>query len=654
MVRAHLTSVRLEKVAWWSLLAAVFMMPAATSNLSALRLLLPGLSAPLTLDQTALPTLTVLLVALDVGLICWGLSVAIEGRTVRWHPVWGIMLVFMALGAASWVFSVDFSTSLFGTADRRVGFLTIMLYGGAGWLTLQMADGAQRVRQLALAAVGAGTLQALYGIAQTLGLDPTDWGVVPWEARRAFGTLGNPDTFGNYLTIVLPLAVVLALTARTPRFKLVWWAASTAIGMGVTLSFARGAWLGAMAGLLVLGMAAVRLGVRPDRTDRVAIGLAAVTALATAAFTLTGLTSYSVAERIVSAFRPYEGSFETRLSIWRAALDGIAERPLFGWGPDAFVYLWYAHRPAADVAMHGGAHIADDAHSYLLQLAATRGIPSAIAFATAIGAALYSAAPAAFARGRASRLPYAGWFAALVGYVVALMVSITSVAATALLWIGIAILIAPSSRTVSVSKSIERAAVAALLVAIVAVTVPFSRVVYANHLAARASTAQSFDEAQSYTAQAALVAPWNHNYRLDLADLRLEQVEQLLPQLEGATGNRADELRAAALSELAQAEREYADAAEEVPYDYWAASGEVNTAIVRGDLGESGAFARGVELADRYSQRFPTDAELPLLAAYAEYRMGDVEDALRRFEQVRARYPDLPNVQALGLQLGVD
>lgn len=654
MVTAHLTSVRLEKVAWWSLLAAVFFMPPATSNLSALRYLIPELSAPLTLDQTALPTLTVLLVALGVGLVCWGLSVAIEGRAVRWHPVWGVMIVFMVLGAVSWVFSVDFSTSLFGTADRRVGFLTTMLYGGAGWLTLQMADSPRRVRSLALAAVGAGALQAVYGIAQTLGFDPTDWGVVPWESHRAFGTLGNPDTFGNYLTIVLPLAVVLALTAKTLRFKLAWWAASAAISVGVTLSFSRGAWLGAAAGLVVLGVAALRLGVRPDRADRIAMGLAVTAALATAISTLTGITSYSVAERILSVFRPYEGSFETRLSIWRAALDGIAERPLFGWGPDAFQYLWYVHRPEADVAMHSGAHIADDAHSYLLQLAATRGIPAAIAFATGVAAALHSAVPGAFSRGRSTRLPFAGWFAAIAGYVVALTVSITSVAATALLWVGIAVLIAPTARTVSVSKTIERAAVAALLVAIVAVAVPFARVVHANHLAARASVASSFDEAQMYTAEAARIAPWNHNYRLDLADSRLEQVEGLLPELAGATGARAAELKAAALAELAQAEREYADAAEEAPYDYWAASGEANAAIARGDLGEAGAYARGARLADMYARRFPTDAELPLLAAYAHFKMGDVEGALRRFEQVRARYPDLPDVQELGIQLGIE
>lgn len=654
MMSAALTSVRLEKIAWWSLLAAAFLMPPATSNFSALRFIVPGLSVPLTVDQTALPTLTVLLIALDVGLMCWALSVALEGRAVRWHPVWGIMMLFMVLGAVAWVFSVDFSTSLFGTADRRVGFLTIMLYGGAGWLTLQMADSSRRVRQLALTVVIAGTLQSVYGILQTLGLDPTDWGVVPWEADRAFGTLGNPDTFGNYLAIVLPLAVVLALTARSLRFKFTWWAAAAAISMGITLSFARGAWLGAAAGLLVLGFASLRLGVRPDRADRIAIGLAVTAAVATAALTLTGLTSYSVAERILSAFRPGEGSFETRLFIWRAALDGIAQRPLFGWGPDAFVYLWYAHRPAADVALHGGAHIADDAHNYVLQLAATRGIPSAIAFVVGVGGALAAAAPDAFSPGRTSRLPYAGWFAALVGYVVALMVSITSVAATVLLWVTVALLIAPRSRPVSVSKPIEWVAVAGLLTALLAVSVPFSRVLYANHLAARASTARSFDLAQAYTVQASRAAPWNHNYRLDLADLRLEEVEELIPRLENATGASAEELRSVAIAELAQAEREYADAAEEVPYDYWAASGEVNAAIVRGDLGESEAYARGVRLADEYARRFPTDAELPLLAAYAEYRMGDIGEALRRFEQVRTRYPDLPNVRSLGAQLGVE
>lgn len=644
---------RLEQVAWWSLLAAVFAMPASTANLTALRFFVPGLSAPFLHDETALPALSALLLALVVGLVCWGLAVSIDGRAVRWHPAWGVMLLFVALAAVSWTFSVDFSSSLFGSAHRRVGFLTLLLYASAGWLTLQMADDARRVRQLGLAAVCAATLQALYGIAQTLGLDPTDWGIVPWEPHRAFGSLGNPDAFGNYLALVLPLAIVLALTARTVRYKLVWWASSAAISIGLTLSFARGAWLGAAVGIAVLVFAMFRLQVRPDRADVIAFSGALGAAVITAALTLTGLTSYSFAERILSVLRPFEGSFETRLFIWRAALDGIAARPWTGWGPDAFVYVWYVMRPSADVALYSGAHMAEDAHSYPLQIAATLGVPAALTYATGVAMAFVSAAPAAFERGRTSRLPYAGWFAGLAGYLTALLVSITSVSATTVMWIGIAVLIAPKARTVSVSKAYERAAFAALMVAIAAVSVPFIKVIHADGLEARATQATSADQAQALIAEAALVAPWNHNYRMDLADSRLEQVDGLIDQLDGASGTAADEIRRKALGELAQAEREYADAVEEVPFDYWAASGEVDAAIVQGDLGEMAGYARGLRLADEYAARFPTDAELPLLAAYAEYRMGDVASALARFRRIQERYPDLPSVKELGAELGV-
>lgn len=646
------TSYRLESVAWWSLLTTLFLMPPATSNLSSLRFLIPGLGAPLTLDQVGLPTLLVLLVGLATGLITWGLSVSIEGRPVRWHPTWGVLLLFLLLAGVSWVFSVDFSTSLFGSADRRVGFLTMLLYGGAGWLTLQMADSASRVRQLALAVVTAATLQASYGILQTLGFDPTDWGVIPWEADRAFGTLGNPDTFGNYLTFAFPLSVVLALSARSVRFKLVWWTACALISIGLTLSFARGAWLGALAGLVLLGVAALRSGVRPDRHDRVAIGAAIAAALATAVFTLTGMTSYSVLERVLSVFQPDQGSFETRIAIWRSAIDAIAARPLCGWGPDAFNYAWHAHRPATDVAMFGGAHIADDAHSYPLQVAATLGVPAAVAYAAGLGSAFASAMPSAFAVGRPSRLPFAGWFAAAAGYLVTLLVSITSVPATTLLWVAVAVLIAPKARTVTVRPAFERAALAALVAAILAVAVPFSRVVYANYLAGRAAQSPDFDTSQELILRATLFAPWNHNYRLDLADLRLEQVENLVMEIAAASEGDAARLRTVALNELEAARGEYRGAIEEAAYDYWAATGEVNASVVTGELGQPQGFADAVELADTYAPRFPTDAELPLLAAYAQFRRGEIEDARRRFEAVRARYPDLPNVRAVGSEIG--
>ena len=88
---------------------------------------------------------------------------------------------------------------------------------------------------------------------------------------RAYGTFGQPNPYGGYLAMVLPLAVAmlwtslprLATLARRPARGRCCWpayalliAGATAAGLGMSLS--RGAWMGATAGLLALLMSGGR------------------------------------------------------------------------------------------------------------------------------------------------------------------------------------------------------------------------------------------------------------------------------------------------------------------------------------------------------------------------------------------------------------
>ena len=100
---------------------------------------------------------------------------------------------------------------------------------------------------LRVAALTAG-VSAGYGLLQTLGFDPFRWTVIDWGAFRSFGTLGNPDMFGAYLVLALPLTVGLALSERDPRWKTAARVAFVLVGTAIFTSLTRAAWIGGVAG----------------------------------------------------------------------------------------------------------------------------------------------------------------------------------------------------------------------------------------------------------------------------------------------------------------------------------------------------------------------------------------------------------------------
>ena len=62
-----------------------------------------------------------------------------------------------------------------------------------------------------------------------------------------------------------------------------------------------------------------------------------------------------------------------RTALWREGLSAVADRPLTGYGPGAFVVADRLHGTAADKALHPWA-LASDAHSLPVELAATGGL----------------------------------------------------------------------------------------------------------------------------------------------------------------------------------------------------------------------------------------------------------------------------------------
>ncbi|MDP3013406.1 MAG: hypothetical protein Q8M92_04135, partial [Candidatus Subteraquimicrobiales bacterium] len=219
-------------------------------GIMALAFLIPLVLFRATHNQFDLPKITVLWTGSIFLFLCWLFSFFVNGeiqikRTALDIPI----LVFLLLVALSTALSIDLATSIFGKYARFEGLVTFLCLGVLYFLTVQAFQDISRVRTLALIVALAAFLSALYGLVQFAGYDFLEWGQLPFELRRSFSTLGNPDFLGGFLAAIFP--VILALFFTTDDFVEKWIFTLVIITVFTCLitAFSRGAWLGAFFGV---------------------------------------------------------------------------------------------------------------------------------------------------------------------------------------------------------------------------------------------------------------------------------------------------------------------------------------------------------------------------------------------------------------------
>jgi O-antigen ligase len=211
--------------------------------------------------------------------------------------------------------------------------------------------------------VVAGILCATFGIAMfVLGLaGVTTWGanigsVDPGAAYGAYGTLVEPNVYGSYcqLYFIAALGILLldppGLGLRLRRRLQVL--ALTA-GLGLFLSFTRGAWLGAICGLIALVVLARRglhrsLPIRRAVVPLVGAGLA-LTAVAFSPSSAGEFFRYKAANLL----NAQSATATVRLVTFVVAVAQVAQRPILGWGTYSFAPMTAGGGDFKELIGHG-------------------------------------------------------------------------------------------------------------------------------------------------------------------------------------------------------------------------------------------------------------------------------------------------------------
>ena len=217
------------------------------------------------------------------------------------------------------------------------------------------------VSKASVALVAAGALSALVGIYQNvMGFEASliwiDTAMFSDIEARVIGTFDNPNVFGEFLIIVLPIAIALFAT-RKGFVKYMSLCSAIAMGAALIFTYSRGAWLGFALAIVVFLVLYDEIWAK--------IG---VVGLAVSPF-LVQFVPTSILNRVTSIGNVADTSTSYRVSIWQGTLRMLGDfwPSGIGSGSAAFLSVYPAYALS-------GASYAQHAHNLYFQIASELGI----------------------------------------------------------------------------------------------------------------------------------------------------------------------------------------------------------------------------------------------------------------------------------------
>lgn len=422
-----------EQIGWVFFLTMVAVVPLLVG---AMPRLLGALAIWRAADPLVLPKVVAMVALSGISLASFAVATMRREVEVRWHPAMWVVLGLCAWTAVSAAVSSAPWRGVLGGYNSNDGLIAMLDYAIVAFLAIQYIRRPRHLRTLSIVAVISGALVSLYGLLQF-------WGIDPFYAEtpvRIFSTFGNPDMLADYLVFPFVLSVGLALTAKTTRARVACWASAGLLSAVLIASGTRGGWLGALCALGCLFFAVwnPQWVESPRRVIRIAVVSLAVL--------LVGATwvwyANPLAGRKISLANGLLGATSGRTIIWATGLRAWLTRPVFGWGPDAFGRAFDSAVRADWFSVVEGLQKADTAHSIVIQLVTTIGLPGLLLFVSALVWALWASRSAlGHARSGGDMLRAAVW-AAVVGQVVALLFGVTQPPVTVWLWLSVGMLLA--------------------------------------------------------------------------------------------------------------------------------------------------------------------------------------------------------------------
>lgn len=307
---------------------------------------------------------------------------------IQWrHPLIFVNGVFVVLLVVLSLTGIDFSRSLWSTIGRMNG--VIMYLHLFLWFVVlsSVIKTWEEWRRLIWTSIGICLLVIGYGFGQWVGIE----GVYPGiPMSRIYATLGNPIFLAQYSILNLLLGILLFIQEKNASHRLILLFFGFAVIAAIYLSVSR-------SGVFTLGISTAIFGILClfafVRNRRLIVystvigliftvligGVASIYIWFQTPEGVQWLHNYIPDPQIRYLARElFDDS--ARIELSRMAWQGFLDRPLFGFGPNNYSYIFSAHVRPQDYGMLFMATWYDYPHNEILNILATMGIVGLVGY----------------------------------------------------------------------------------------------------------------------------------------------------------------------------------------------------------------------------------------------------------------------------------
>jgi O-antigen ligase len=354
---------------------------------------------------------------------------------IRFDSINRTLLIYFMLLVVSLFFALDRELAVHGSPRREDGFRMMMVYF---LLFLAARTGTISRTKFNVGIEISATILSIYGIMQFYGLDPFPRDFIRTGWRSAFSTFGNPNFFGSYLVLVMPIVLDSFVGRRRNISGLTY----SILLYALLCTRTRGAWIGATVAIVAY-LVINRLSATHRKQDiRRIISILLITVAVVLAF--NGLNDNAFMKRYRSIFddaarvirnEEAERAGAGRIFLWRRVILLIKERPLTGYGIENLREPFTERFGQEVIAVFGSMLYFDKAHNEYLHIAVTTGIPSLIVYLACITQVLR----AGLSKSRAHDA-YHPFMSSVLGYLVQAFFNISVVSVAYIFWVFLGIL----------------------------------------------------------------------------------------------------------------------------------------------------------------------------------------------------------------------
>ncbi len=332
---------------------------------------------------------------LTVTVISWLVQVILEGR-LTWQGnkklfILGIIVAVIFL--FSTIFSLHPIISLWGSYERQQGLYNLWHYLALTFFIVVVIRNCEQLHSLLISLLLGSVVASAYGLVQLFGLDFYKWGE---DIGRLFSTFGQPNFFGHYLAVLLPLTLyAIFFLSKNIFVRIGYCTLAIAEVLCLIFTFSRSAWLA----LLITGVCCI-LWILLRKGKKMLFGFIILIIIASTVLISFPSIRQKIAEaawqqniqatqRFLSIFDLNAGTTKTRLLYWGAAVNGFKDatwsQKIIGYGPDALPNVFVKYYQPEWAYFEKINSFPDRAHNFILDILLQFGLLGLVIFSLFVG-----------------------------------------------------------------------------------------------------------------------------------------------------------------------------------------------------------------------------------------------------------------------------